>query len=529
MFLFGPLWRKDSRHIGALIIACLLCGAASVRAQTSDYQAATSLVQQGQFERAIALLEQVVGRSPGDLKARNLIGIALSAAGRRDEANEQFQKAVALDPNFVPALKNLAVNELAAGRLEQAAIHFEKVLKSVPVDQACHWGLAEIAFARRDFQRAVDHYEQSGELSLREPSTTIRFASSYAETKQSSKAVALMQKVPLGLDANAQFQAGLLLAKLERYEEAARRFELARKTYPDPYQVGYNLVLVLVRSRDYDAAVRTGEELLAAGHRKAELYNLMAAAYDRAGKTIEAYNSLRRATELEPNDETNYLDLIALCLERQNYDLGLKIADLGVELIPASGRLHLQRGVVLVMKGQFEEATTEFEISARTQPEPGLAYVAMGLALIQMDKPEAAVEMLRRQIEKSPNNPRLWWLLGEGLTRGGAASMSDAEREAIEALRKSIRLDPAISQPRALLGKILLRRGDVGRAAEQLEKALEIDPDDLTAAYQLAQALRKKGDTARANLLFARVDRAKSEGRDDTQRNLMQVIKAGSR
>ena len=528
--MFGCASRGKGLSVSTrtLIIVCFLFCAGSVLAQTSEYQTAMAFVQQGQFERAIPLLQQLVNRSPNDLKARNLMGIALSAAGRRAEANEQFEKALAVDPTFTPALKNLAVNEMAAGQTTQAGIHFEEALKSVPRDPTCHWGLAEIAYGNRDFKRAVDHYEQSGDVSLKGTLATIRFATSYVETKQSSRAAALLENLSPSLEASVQFQAGLLLAKLDKYEEAARRFELARKGLPDPYQAGFNLVLVLARSGDCAAAIRTGEELFAAGHRTAELYNLMASAYEKAGKTIEAYNALRFATELEPKRETNYLALIALCLEHQNYDLGLQIADIGVRLIPGSGRLHLQRGVVLVMKGRFEEAMEEFDVSARAAPELGLAYVAMGLALVQMERPAEAVDMLRRQIEKRPDDPRLLWLLGEGLTRSGAAPMSDMEREAIDALRKSIRLDPALSQPRALLGKILLRRGEVDSAAEQLERALEIDPEDLTATYQLAQAFQRKGDTARAKLLFAKVDKAKSEGRDGTLRSLMQVVKGGS-
>jgi tetratricopeptide (TPR) repeat protein len=112
--------------------------------------------------------------------------------------------------------------------------------------------------------------------------------------------------------------------------------------------------------------------------------------------------------------------------------------------------------------------------------------------------------------------------------RSGAPSGSEAEREAISALEKSIRLDPRLPQSRALLGKMLLRRGEAARAAEQLEKALELDPEDLTATYQLAQALQRMGQTARAKQLFTKFSQAKSEKLQPAQRDLMRIIKAGS-
>jgi Flp pilus assembly protein TadD len=141
---------RPHKFLPALWLLCLLAACAGpVWAQGSEYQSAMNLVQKREFDQAISLLQQILDRSPNDLKARNLLGIALSGAGKREEANEQFNKALALDPQFVPALKNLAVNELALGQHRDARLHFEAALKVMPRDPACHWGLAEIAFAAR--------------------------------------------------------------------------------------------------------------------------------------------------------------------------------------------------------------------------------------------------------------------------------------------------------------------------------------------------------------------------------------------
>ncbi|HKQ92782.1 MAG TPA: tetratricopeptide repeat protein [Blastocatellia bacterium] len=503
----------------------------SAQAQDADYQTAVSFVQQGKFDSAFPVLQRILDRSPNDLKARNLMGIALSAAGRREEANEHFKKVLSLEPKFVPALKNLALNELAIGKTQDAGIHFEEALKSAPQDATCHWGLAEIAFAARDYKRAALGYEQSGDLAWKDSRTTIKFATSCFEDGQPARAATILEKIPTtlsGAGANIQFQAGVMFARLEKYEAAARRFELARQGFPDPYQVGYNLTLVLIRNRDYAAAIRVGEETLAAGRRKAEMYNLLAQAYEQSGQTKRAYDALRAATDIDPKDETNYLDLIALCLKHENYDLSLEIADIGVRRVPGGRRLRLHRGVALVMKSRLEEAVKEFQTAAELLPEDALPQVALGLALIQLDKHSEAIALLRRRTALNPNDPRVFWLLGEALNRSGVQPGSEAEKEAVSALEKSIQLDPRLPQSRALLGKILLRGAEVARAAEHLEKAFELDPEDMTAAYQLAQALQRMGQAERAKQLFTKVSQAKGEKLQDTQRSLLRIIKAGS-
>ena len=93
-------------HVFLSIVLLLYFMVYAVLAQVSEYQTAAKLVQQHQFDQAILLLQQILDRSSSDLKARNLLGIALSATGRRKEANEQFRKVLALEPKFTPALKN---------------------------------------------------------------------------------------------------------------------------------------------------------------------------------------------------------------------------------------------------------------------------------------------------------------------------------------------------------------------------------------------------------------------------------------
>ena len=95
-----------------------------------------------------------------------------------------------------------------------------------------------------------------------------------------------------------------ILAKLDRYEAARREFQLAARGSFDRYKAGFNLTLAYAKGKNYGAAVKAGEGLVAGGYRPAELYSLLAQAYEGSG---EPNDSLRVATELDPQDETSYL------------------------------------------------------------------------------------------------------------------------------------------------------------------------------------------------------------------------------
>ena len=428
------------------VLIPLLSAVCAGQSTKSNYDDAAAMVRQGKAELAIPLLTRLSAQSPRDLRVINLLGIALSAAGRKEEAETQFMQALKLDPGFMPAVKNLALNQLA-------------------------------------------------------------LATGYANAHQNAKAAEALSHLPAHAGSALHFEAGLLLARLERYADAAREFELARPGAADPYQVDFNLALASVKAGNYRAAISVAERVIGGGKTTSEIYSLLSQALEGSGKTTQAYEALRSATLANPLDEAPYLELMALCAEHENFDLSLKIAGAGIHALPASHRLLIQRGIVLAMMARFAEAEKDFRSASELAPRDTVAPVARALVLMRTERTAEAVEDLRRQ----PDDYLVSWLLAEALTRLGSENP-----EAITQLEKSIRLNPEFSESRLLLGKLLLAQGNTRGAITQLEKSLQLDPANIPATYQLATAYRKNGETARSAALFATVSKAKSEEKDDT-------------
>ncbi len=493
------------------------------------YQRAVSHLQRGEWEPAVALLREVVAAVPGNARLHNTLGIALSSAGEAEAAAAQFGRALELEPTYPSALKNLALHEMSRKRPDAAKPYFERLLAASGGDPFAHLGLAEIAFAKGQFAEAVRHFEESEGVLVRDPRLLLSLAMALLETGQESKAGLALEKLPAAASPDLHFQAGLLLAGIGRYRAAAGEFELARGGEAAPYDVGFNLVLAYVKSGRHENAVRAGEALLESGHRAAELHNLLAQAYEGSGDTKRAYDSLRRATELAPSDESHYVDLIALCLDHENFDLGVEIADISVERVPRSYRLHLQRGVALAMKGRFDDAEAAFARSSGLAPAESLPGSALGLILMQQDRLPDAVRVLRARRERAPDDYLVHWFLAEALQRSGVEPGTKAEAEALQVLRRSVALNPGLFQSRLLLGKMLARRGKLDEALEHLERARAIDPDEVSATYQLALVHRSRGDAERAKELFALVGQQKAEDREQfTRGGLLRIVREGT-
>ena len=496
------------------------------------YECAVAQVTRQDFAGAIRSLDEVLGAAPRDLKALNLLGIALTGAGRVDEANRRFQQAISLDPTFYPALKNLAVNELARGRYAESQRHFEQVLKLAPADDVAHVHLAEIHFKKKELAAALGHYEKAGARVAQDPAWTLHHARCLLEQGRANDAVAVLDRLPPP-DADAQFQAGVLLGQANASASAAAFFGRARAGYRDPYAAAYNQILMLNRAGQAGEALRVAEGLVAERTQPAELYRLMAEAYVDQGRIKEAYDALRTATRLEPQNEELYLDLAGICVDHDNFDLGLEIVDVGLGHRPDSLALRLQRGVMLAMKSQLAQAEAEFDRAREMAPQAAAPYVALAMAWMQTGRTEKAVEVLRERGRAGDKSAVVPYMLAVAILRSGADPAGPAGAEAVAALESSVRLDPGFPGSRAELGKLLLKRGAVEPAIRQLEKAVALDPQNPAPAYALAQAYFKTGAKDRAEKLMSQVSRLNARQRegnadDELRRMVVRIVREGT-
>ena len=102
-----------ARRAAPLALFCALLAFPPIALATTSetYTQAETLVRQGQWDQGINLLKRLLEAEPENLKALNLLGIALTGGGDLVAANREFRQAVRVDPRIYPALKNLAINE----------------------------------------------------------------------------------------------------------------------------------------------------------------------------------------------------------------------------------------------------------------------------------------------------------------------------------------------------------------------------------------------------------------------------------
>jgi tetratricopeptide (TPR) repeat protein len=113
----------------------------------------------GDWTNAIPLFDRQLLVMPNDTDAMMNKSYACLQAGRLEEAVEVLDRLLQLQPNNHRALLNRAIARLRLGRLDESWQDYQQLLQLYPNVHQIHYGLAEIAWRRRDTNAALQHYE----------------------------------------------------------------------------------------------------------------------------------------------------------------------------------------------------------------------------------------------------------------------------------------------------------------------------------------------------------------------------------
>jgi protein O-mannosyl-transferase len=141
------------------------------------------------------------------------VGLALQALHRRLEATPFFARAVALDPNFIPARMSLADSLSDSGKNEEAALEYREVLRQDPGQVDAHCNLAFVLGAQGKNAEAMMELQEA--LRLR-PS-----------------------------DASSHCNLGNLLLDQGKLDQAAEEYRAALRSKPGSPEIHSNLGAVL--------------------------------------------------------------------------------------------------------------------------------------------------------------------------------------------------------------------------------------------------------------------------------------------
>jgi tetratricopeptide (TPR) repeat protein len=127
---------------------------ADQRSANAAIERATSAFNQGRLEEAERQIDAAVRAGSKKPEIPNLRGAILISQKRYDEAVEQFNQALALDPKFYIAKFNLAQAELLEGKYSEAAKEYEALKEVDPESELVDFKLVLCALMSGEESKA---------------------------------------------------------------------------------------------------------------------------------------------------------------------------------------------------------------------------------------------------------------------------------------------------------------------------------------------------------------------------------------
>ena len=490
--------RFQARFISMATLAGLLfLGVAvpHIGAQNTEVtvQAVTQALQSGNNARALSLARRLVDAQPKNPRAWTLEAIALSGMKQTQESLKAFQSALRLQPDFLPALEGAAEIEYNNHHITAASRLLERLVRLRPDDQTAHAMLGVLSFEKKDCSAAVSHFEKS-------------------------RAV-----IHGNLAALSEF--GGCLLREHRAPDAVPVFSRILVLQPAAWHSRYNLAVAEFQAHQYAEAIQTLQPLLKDPHPNVDALNLAAASYEAQNETAKAVAALHQAIVLAPTDVRNYLDLGTISLDHGSFQAGIAVLNAGLHFLPNSWRLHAERGVLYIQTGDYEKATTDFELASRLQPSQQMSSVAMGIELIQQNHLDRSLSYVQKRLQQSPKDAVLNYLVAEILIRKGVRPGSPEFEQAVHAATRATRLKPDFVLAWDDLAQLEIMAGHMQAVIDASNRALAADPSDQTAVYHLLVAYRRAHQTAKVAALVKRLAvLSKAAQKQREERNRVRLV-----
>jgi tetratricopeptide (TPR) repeat protein len=408
------------------------------------------------------------------------------------------------DPNLDRDFKS-AVAEYNAGRFGDAAAQLEDLLPHVPNNFETQELLGLAYAAQSQDKKAVEHLEAAVRLKPDSAPARENLAASLLHAGDHEAAGAQFRKAlelePRNYDANHNL--GEFYIQSGKIADALPLLEVAQRINPSSYDNGYDLAMADLLTGRQDKARQLVQSLVKSKN-TAELHNLLGQIDEKDGKFVEAANEYQTATHMDPSDD-NLFDWGSELLLHRTYEPAIDVFEQASQRYPNSPRLKVGLGMALYARGKYDEAVRALIAAADLNPSDPRCYSILSRAYdISPNQAEDVIARFRRYSELQPSNALAQYYYAMSLWKGKRAEDSTVDLETVESLlKKSIDLDPALTEAHMQLGNLYADRHDYAQSIPEYLRALELNQNLPDAHYRLGTDYVHAGQKDLAQKEFA--------------------------
>lgn len=465
-------------------------------------------MQRSEYAPAAEIASQLLRASPDNLTLLNLLGVAQVGLGKLTEARLQFDRALALDDSYTPALLNLGKLDRREGHFAAAEQRFNELLGKNQQDPRAMLELARTYAAKGDRKAALKWAREAvgadpGSFEIAKTLIDLYIADGDIE---SAKSLAWEQgnKYPNNLFV-LQTQADILSATQKKDElrpllkrmvdtaefnldwllplaeqqisagfpnDAQYTLFKAVQERPDSIPARARLAEVEIGLRNFDAAATLATRLTEEYPQYSAGFVLLGDVAAAGDKPADAVAQYQHARQLSGGDRPETVWKHHLALRRAGDQASAEaVLTAWLEEHPRDLWAIGAAGEQAMAEGKFALAKSRFEEFLTLQPDhPSVLNNLANVLALQGDL-RAALKTSQRALELAPKNPVFSDTLGWILVK------LDRTDEGLRYLRDARTRASTLPEIRYHLAVALQRQGRNGEALTELRDALESGQD----------------------------------------------------
>jgi tetratricopeptide (TPR) repeat protein len=470
----------------------------SVTSRETDIRAntlrlASEYFQQGEYQRALDLVDQLLLQNPDDDEARTLRDSVLQA--RREAETRKKQEDLASQQDLSESLSNLSASlredksrpaaqpvpqmQPRDDEAEKAAARSEAERKKrEEINRLIQEGVA--AMERSSYGEARDKFDQA--LGI-DPDVAYAYAmkgeSFFREDSENQSSLnqavsnanrAIQKDSSLWIPHNT---LGNIYVKTRRWDDAIRHFKEAARLNPENADILFELGKVQYRTGRFRDAKDSFEGAIHLVPNFDRAYFNLGLTETQLGNTDRAVSAFSNTIHYDPELTPAYFALANAY--RSKGDLG-KAAEnykTAVTRDPENVNYNLYYGINLYDQEKYEQAEAYFNNAVDLDESRADVYYNLAQARIKLNKANAALEAAAQAVKLKGDSPLYVYTLGQ------SAELTGNIDYAVQAYEKAIALDPSYIKPRINLGILYDRRGEYDRALKHLLAAYKVDSSSI--------------------------------------------------
>lgn len=435
-----------------------------------------ALIRAGRYKEATVAIRRALYLEPDNKEYLEILSQTLSGGGSDDaSAISELQRMADANPSNLTAVRTLARAQVRSGRIDDAAKTLRTALLRKGISEEERTQLrVELATTFSDAGRysdAVSVYEemlkergigdaplateQERELATEIFQRIVNLQKSGGRAVDAAATIERMRRVLGKDDPNADLTYIELLRDQGKRREALVAVQAARKNFPG----------------------------------QAEFMNLEAQTLTDLGRVDEAVTLLRTQLKGSAQDYNTYLIISSLYTQAGRGREGVEAARKALELVPEGQQEFLNAALLTLASAQERAGDTkgsEESLRRVLEKDPNNATALNNLGYFLVERNERlseALEMIQRAVRAEPTNSSFLDSLGWAYFKLG--KLDEAEQQLTEAARR----DPTSSTIQEHLGDVYQKKGKTAEARAAWQKALALS----TEADETARIKAKLG------------------------------------